>query len=95
MVKRCFILLFFFSLAGCTHNQAKKLDMNTSPINVYPQHMTNIQLCDTLYYGRATNQTHAAIGSEFNRRKLSKGWCTQRENEFYSTHIGRWFVHSS
>ncbi|OBT14814.1 hypothetical protein A9264_13355 [Vibrio sp. UCD-FRSSP16_10] len=93
-MKRCLALLFLSTLVGCTHNQAKNLDMNTSSVNVYPQKMTNLQLCDTLYYGRHTNQTHAAIGSEFNRRKLYKTWCQRHEDEFYLTRSIKWVVHT-
>ncbi|GAD88488.1 MULTISPECIES: hypothetical protein [Vibrio] len=93
MIKKYFIVLLVALLAGCTHNQAKALAINTSSVNVYPQNMTNIQLCDTLFYGRHTNQTLAAIGSEFNRRKLSKTWCDQAGNKWYLTSTVEWIVH--
>ncbi|GAM65832.1 hypothetical protein JCM19232_5408 [Vibrio ishigakensis] len=85
----------FFALTGCTHNQSKALNVNTSSVNVYPQYMTNLQLCDTLYYNRATNQTKAAIGSEFNRRKLSKSWCQRETNKLYLTKTVHWIVKKS
>lgn len=84
-MKKSLIALFLLILTGCTHNQAKHLNANTSAVNVYPQYMSNIQLCDTLYYGRRTNQTLAAIGSEFNRRGLSKSWCQRELNKLYLT----------
>ena len=83
-------LLFFLSLTGCTHNQSKALSMNSSSVNSYPQSMSNLQLCDTLYYGRPSNQTLAAIGSEFNRRGLSKRWCDTETNKLYLTKTIDW-----
>ncbi|GEA51603.1 hypothetical protein VIN01S_24070 [Vibrio inusitatus NBRC 102082] len=78
--------MFLLILTGCTHNQAKHVNANTSAINIYPQYMSNIQLCDTLYYGRRSNQTQAAIGAEFNRRGLSKSWCQRETNKLYMIH---------
>ena len=82
--------LFLLSLTGCTHNQSKALSMNSSSVNSYPQSMSNLQLCDTLYYGRPSNQTLAAIGSEFNRRGLSKSWCDTETNKLYLTKTIDW-----
>ncbi|MEZ8481602.1 hypothetical protein [Vibrio splendidus] len=89
-MKNTLILFFFLSLTGCTHNQTKALSMNSSPVNTYPQSMSNLQLCDTLYYGRSSNQTLAAIGSEFNRRGLSKSWCNTETNKLYLTKTIDW-----
>ncbi|MEZ8205759.1 hypothetical protein [Vibrio splendidus] len=89
-MKNTLILFFFLSLTGCTHNQSKALSMNSSPVNTYPQSMSNLQLCDTLYYGRSSNQTLAAIGSEFNRRGLSKHWCDTETNKLYLTQTIDW-----
>ncbi|GAB7219579.1 hypothetical protein [Vibrio comitans] len=89
-MKKSLIALFLLLLTGCTHNQAKHLNANKSAVNVYPQYMSNIQLCDTLYYGRRSNQTLAAIGSEFNRRKLSKSWCDRETNKLYLTQAVEW-----
>ncbi|WP_081279966.1 hypothetical protein [Vibrio splendidus] len=89
-MKNTLILFFFLSLTGCTHNQSKALSMNSSSVNTYPQSMSNLQLCDTLYYGRSSNQTLAAIGSEFNRRGLSKSWCDIETNKLYLTKTIDW-----
>ncbi|WP_181359738.1 hypothetical protein [Vibrio splendidus] len=89
-MKNTLILFFFLSLTGCTHNQSKALSMNSSPVNTYPQSMSNLQLCDTLYYGRSSNQTLAAIGNEFNRRGLSKHWCDTETNKLYLTKTIDW-----
>lgn len=89
-MKKNVALLFFLSLTGCTHNQSKALSMNSSSVNSYPQSMSNLQLCDTLYYGRPSNQTLAAIGSEFNRRGLSKRWCDTETNKLYLTKTIDW-----
>ncbi|MFA0655891.1 MULTISPECIES: hypothetical protein [Vibrio] len=89
-MKNTLILFFFLSLTGCTHNQSKALSMNSSSVNTYPQSMSNLQLCDTLYYGRSSNQTLAAIGSEFNRRGLSKSWCDTETNKLYLTKTIDW-----
>mgnify|MGYP001240023647 CR=1 FL=1 len=89
-MKKTVALLFFLSLTGCTHNQSKALSMNSSSVNSYPQSMSNLQLCDTLYYGRPSNQTLAAIGSEFNRRGLSKHWCDTETNKLYLTKTIDW-----
>ena len=58
--------------------------MRSSSVNVYAQQMSNIQLCETLYYQRASSQTRVAIGAEFNRRGLNKRWCDQ---EYKTTYI--------
>ncbi|MFA0717691.1 hypothetical protein AB4622_16965 [Vibrio splendidus] len=89
-MKNTLILFFFLSLTGCTHNQSKALSMNSSSVNTYPQSMSNLQLCDTLYYGRSSNQTLAAIGREFNRRGLSKHWCDTETNKLYLTKTIDW-----
>ncbi|MEZ9700690.1 hypothetical protein AB4455_13295 [Vibrio sp. 10N.261.46.E12] len=89
-MKNILFLFFFLSLTGCTHNQSKALSMNSSSVNTYPQSMSNLQLCDTLYYGRSSNQTLAAIGSEFNRRGLSKSWCDTETNKLYLTKTIDW-----
>ncbi|MFA0348711.1 hypothetical protein AB4486_17390 [Vibrio sp. 10N.222.55.C6] len=89
-MKNTLILFFFLSLTGCTHNQTKAMSMNSSPVNTYPQSMSNLQLCDTLYYGRSSNQTLAAIGSEFNRRGLSKHWYDTETNKLYLTKTIDW-----
>ncbi|MEZ9541999.1 hypothetical protein AB4209_08520 [Vibrio sp. 10N.286.48.C11] len=89
-MKNTLILFFFLSLTGCTHNQSKALSMNSSSVNTYPQSMSDLQLCDTLYYGRSSNQTLAAIGSEFNRRGLSKSWCDTETNKLYLTKTIDW-----
>ena len=60
---------------ACSNQQASQLGMRSSSVNVYAQQMSNTQLCETLYYNRATNQTKVAIGAEFNRRGLNKKWC--------------------
>ncbi|GEM79795.1 hypothetical protein [Vibrio superstes] len=91
-MKKILIVLFFLGLTGCTHNQAKNLNANKSTVNLYPQYMSNIELCDTLYYGRRTTQTLAAIGSEFNRRGLSKSWCERELNKLYVTHAYEWLT---
>ncbi|MEZ8269294.1 hypothetical protein AB6C99_21580 [Vibrio cyclitrophicus] len=41
------IILFLLNLTGCTHNQSKILNVNTSSVNTYPPSMSNLQLCDT------------------------------------------------
>ncbi|GAK21828.1 hypothetical protein JCM19052_2382 [Vibrio sp. JCM 19052] len=72
-----------FILAACSNQQAAQLGMRSSSVNVYAQQMSNIQLCETLYYNRASNQTRVAIGAEFNRRGLNKRWCDQEYKKFY------------
>lgn len=79
-------------MTGCTHNQSKALNANTSSVNVYAQSMSNMQLCDTLYYDRPSNQTLAAIGAEFNRRGLSKTWCDTETNKLYLTQAFNWLT---
>ena len=91
-MKKTLALVLFISLTGCTHNQSKALNANTSSVNVYAQSMSNMQLCDTLYYGRASNQTLAAIGAEFNRRGLSKTWCDAEANKLYLTQAIDWLA---
>ncbi|WP_212583413.1 hypothetical protein [Vibrio sp. B1FIG11] len=70
-------------LAACSNHQAAQLGMRSSSVNVYAQQMSNMQLCETLYYNRASNQTRVAIGAEFNRRGLNKRWCDKEYKKFY------------
>ncbi|EKO3820601.1 hypothetical protein NTH40_002142 [Vibrio harveyi] len=70
-------------LAACSNQQAAQLGMRSSSVNVYAQQMSNMQLCETLYYNRASNQTRVAIGAEFNRRGLNKRWCDQQYKQLY------------
>lgn len=77
------ITLLLLNATGCTYNQSKSLGMNKSAVNKYPQKMSNIELCDTLYYRRSTNQTKIAITAEFNRRGLSRSWCENEMGLFY------------
>ncbi|MFG6247498.1 hypothetical protein [Vibrio diabolicus] len=74
-------------LTACSNHQASQLGMRSSSVNVYAQQMSNTQLCETLYYNRATNQTKVAIGAEFNRRGLNKKWC---DSEFNKLYIKKW-----
>ncbi|WP_261816940.1 hypothetical protein [Vibrio gallicus] len=90
-MRKPILVLLLVLLTGCSHNQSKSLGMNTSYVNVYPQYMSDLELCDTLYFGRPSNQTLVAIGSEFNRRKLSKSWCYRYANQWYFTR----FLHAS
>ncbi|MGR5068905.1 MULTISPECIES: hypothetical protein [Vibrio] len=71
-----------FSTA-CSNQQAAQLGMRSSSVNVYAQQMSSMQLCETLYYKRPSNQTRVAIGAEFNRRGLSKRWCDQQYQQLY------------
>ncbi|WP_104047396.1 hypothetical protein [Vibrio jasicida] len=84
-MKKIWILAAFapFFLAACSNQQASQLGMRSSSVNVYAQQMSNMQLCETLYYNRATNQTRVAIGAEFNRRGLNKKWCDKEFKKFY------------
>lgn len=68
---------------ACSNQQASQLGMRSSSVNVYAQQMSNTQLCETLYYNRATNQTKVAIGAEFNRRGLNKKWCDKEFDKLY------------
>ncbi|MGR5195991.1 hypothetical protein [Vibrio sp. WZ-1] len=74
-------------ITACSNQQAAEMGMRGSSVNVYAQQMSNMQLCETLFYKRQTNQTLAAIGSEFNRRGLNKKWCEQERNKWY---IEKW-----
>ena len=91
-MKAAISITFLVLLTGCTHNQSKALNADTSSVNVYAQSMSNMQLCDTLYYGRPSNQTLAAIGAEFNRRGLSKTWCDAEANKLYLTQALNWLA---
>lgn len=70
--KLIFALLSPVVLSACSNQQASKMGMRRSSVNMYAQQMSNTQLCETLYYNRSTNQTKVAIGAEFNRRGLNK-----------------------
>ncbi len=83
-MKKIWILAAFapFFLAACSNQQASQLGMRSSSVNVYAQQMSNMQLCETLYYNRATNQTRVAIGAEFNRRGLNKNGAIKNLRSF-------------
>ncbi|EPH5596350.1 MULTISPECIES: hypothetical protein [Vibrio] len=88
MKKNLIIITFApLFLMACSNQQASQLGMRSSSVNVYTQQMSNTQLCETLYYNRATNQTKVAIGAEFNRRGLNKKWC---DKEFDKLYIKKW-----
>ena len=88
MKKNLIIITFApLFLMACSNQQASQLGMRSSSVNVYAQQMSNTQLCETLYYNRATNQTKVAIGAEFNRRGLNKKWC---DKEFDKLYIKKW-----
>ncbi|MGF1696186.1 hypothetical protein L4D20_14250 [Vibrio kyushuensis] len=83
MLRFASILLIALAIQGCSNQQASAVGMRKSSVNTYAQNMTNTELCDTLYFSRSTTQTKAAIGSEFNRRGLSKAWCEEQNRKLY------------
>ncbi|ASI94874.1 hypothetical protein DA096_18960 [Vibrio rotiferianus] len=88
MKKHLFVTIIASLLvSACSNQQAAEMGMRGSSVNVYAQQMSNMQLCETLFYKRQTNQTLAAIGSEFNRRGLNKKWCDKERNKWY---IEKW-----
>lgn len=76
-------------LTACSNSQSAQMGMRSSVIYAYPQNMSNMQLCETLYFGRPTTQTKAAIGAEFNRRRLSKSWCEKQYRMSYLERLAR------
>nr|WP_182033621.1 hypothetical protein [Vibrio diabolicus] len=54
-------------LTACSNHQASQLGMRSSSVNVYAQQMSNTQLCETLYYNRATSQTEETNGDNSTR----------------------------
>ncbi|MGR5132527.1 hypothetical protein [Vibrio alfacsensis] len=84
-MKKSLVFVTVMSLfsTACSNQQAAQLGMRSSSVNVYAQKMSSMQLCETLYYKRPSNQTRVAIGAEFNRRGLSKRWCDQQYHQLY------------
>ncbi|WP_295894344.1 hypothetical protein [uncultured Vibrio sp.] len=83
MLRLTTLLLSAIVLQGCSNQQASSVGMRKSTITSYPQNMTNIELCETLYFSRSTTQTKAAIGAEFNKRGLKRSWCVEQNNKLY------------
>ncbi|MCK6262911.1 hypothetical protein KP803_06420 [Vibrio sp. ZSDE26] len=77
------MLMMAIAIQGCSNQQASAVGMRKSTVTAYPQNMTNTQLCETLYYSRSSTQTKAAIGSEFNRRGLSRSQCDEQNKKLY------------
>ncbi|MGB2079464.1 MAG: hypothetical protein ACPHV3_06725 [Vibrio sp.] len=86
------ILLFTWLITGCTSSQSAALGLNTSTVTAYAQNMTNAELCEVLYQGRATTQTLASVGTEFNRRGLTKPWCEEKLNQYYLSSAVDWVI---
>lgn len=86
------ILLISGVLSACTTSQSNSLGLNTSTLTQYAQNMSNSELCQVLYLDRATTQTQASVATEFNRRGLSKTWCDQELNEYYTSSFVDWML---
>ncbi|MDR9829315.1 hypothetical protein RCJ22_27370 [Vibrio sp. FNV 38] len=87
--KNLLALGLVLSLSACSHQQASQLGVRGSTVNSYAQYMTNLELCETLYFGRSTTQTQVAIAAEFNRRSLSKSWCVEQYQMWYAERIAK------
>ncbi|MCL9781646.1 hypothetical protein M9194_09430 [Vibrio sp. S4M6] len=85
MLRYCLIAISAILLAGCTEHQANELGVGNGTVNSYPQNMSNMQLCQTLYFSRPTDQTRVAIGAEFDRRHLDYQSCKARYNQTFLT----------
>ncbi|MEZ9230655.1 hypothetical protein AB4259_06175 [Vibrio amylolyticus] len=85
MLRFMTISLVVIILQGCSNQQASAVGMRQSTVTQYPQNMTNIELCETLYFSRSTTQTKASIGAEFNKRGLKRSWCVEQNNKLYIT----------
>lgn len=75
MLRPCLMALALVTLFGCSEHQENELGLGNGSVSSYPQNMSDMQLCQTLYFSRPTNQTRVAIGAEFDRRKLSYQQC--------------------
>ncbi|CAH0535883.1 hypothetical protein [Vibrio marisflavi] len=88
MLRCCFVAMTIILLAGCTEHQANEMGIGNGTVTNYPQNMTNMELCQTLYFSRPTTQTRVAVASEFDRRKLDYSSCkAQYDENFLSAFI--------
>lgn len=85
MLRYCFIAISVILLSACSEHQANEMGIGNGTVSSYPQNMTNMELCQTLYFSRPTTQTRVAIGAEFDRRKLDYTGCkAQYDKNFLS-----------
>ncbi|PNQ67395.1 hypothetical protein [Vibrio sagamiensis] len=88
MKKTC-ILTFLIPLflSACSNHQASQVGLRSSSVNTYAQKMSNMELCEVLYYKRPSNQSKVSVGAEFNRRGLHKSLCDKEYNKLYVERI--------
>ena len=92
MRKLCLGITLLLLITGCSNKQASTAGMRSTSVNSYAQNMSNMELCETLYYGRATTQTKAAIGVEFNKRRLTRRWCDNENEKWYAEEFLEWLT---
>ncbi|MGF1830047.1 hypothetical protein L4D04_12825 [Photobacterium angustum] len=92
MLRSILITAGLVFMVGCSSHQAKELGLGGGQVNGYAQNMTNDQLCSIYLKERTSNQTRAAIASEWSRRKLSRAYCKEKANEWYLTEFAKWLT---
>ncbi|WP_159065043.1 hypothetical protein [Thaumasiovibrio subtropicus] len=75
MLFRVVLVLSLSLLSGCSTQSLNRMGMGNSPVTVYPQYMSNSELCEIQIYGRPTTQTRVAVASEYTRRGLNGDYC--------------------
>jgi hypothetical protein len=71
------------TLSGCSSYQMNQLGFRSSPVNVYPNYMDTIELCEVANGYRPTNQTIVSVGSEQSKRGLTHDRCDELVKELY------------
>ncbi|WP_242446235.1 hypothetical protein [Photobacterium angustum] len=92
MLRSILITTVFVFMVGCSSHQAQELGLGGGQVNGYAQNMTNAQLCSIYLKERTSNQTRAAIASEWSRRGLSRAYCKEKANEWYLTKFAKWLT---
>ncbi|MCJ2377597.1 hypothetical protein LNL84_12215 [Vibrio sp. ZSDZ34] len=84
MLLRSFsVILISLLFSGCSSYQMNQIGLRSSSINSYPNHMSDVELCEASNGYRPTNQTHIALQGERWRRKLSPEQCEEVVKELY------------
>lgn len=80
---KALITIAAVTLSGCSSYQMNQLGFRSSPINVYPNYMDTIELCEVANGYRPTNQTIVSVGSEQSKRGLTHDRCDELVKELY------------
>lgn len=83
MRSKALLTILSLALSGCSSYQMNQLGFRSSPVNVYPNYMNTIELCEVANGYRPTNQTIVAVSSEQSKRSLTHDRCDDLVKELY------------